>query len=308
MNQKGALRGRMVRGGAVLAAAVSVVVPGRAIAENARETCFIAYERAQRFRQDHKLLASREQLRLCMETSCPAFVRNDCGKWLGEVEESTPAVLLVTQNDQKGRTDNHVAVYVDGERVADAIDGREIPVDPGPHDVRYEIDGRVVETHVVVPEGQKQFPLLVDFRDLEPPPPPAHALELAPWPEPAAANDAQSRSPPWYARLPLATYALSGVAVVGIAGFAGFGVAGNSAESCAPSCTHAQVGQIRTSYTIADVSLGVAVAAGAGALYFALTAKPEAKTDGAPKAPAAAWWLGVRPAAGGGTVATGVRF
>jgi hypothetical protein len=309
MNANGALRQCVLRGGVLLVAAVALGMPGRAIAANPREGCFNAYERAQRLRQDHKLRASREQLRLCADTACPAFVKGDCSRWLGEVDAGLPAVLLTTPSDQKGRTENRVAVFVDGELVAEQIDGRAIPVDPGPHDVRYELDGRFIETHVVVPEGQKEFPLVVDFRQLEPPPAPARASELASWPEEGNANRAQPpQSPAWYARLPLSTYALGGVAVAGLGAFAGFGVAGNSAESCAPSCTRSQVAQVRTDFTIADVSLGVSIAAAAGALYFALSATPPAGNDGAAKVSPAAWWLGVRPAVGGATVATGVSF
>jgi hypothetical protein len=279
-------------------------LPARAVAANAREGCFNAYERAQRLRRDHKLLASREQLRVCAERSCPAFVKNDCSQWLGEVEATLPTVLLTTPSDQKGRADPRVAVSIDGERVAEQIDGREIPVDPGPHDVRYERDGRSVSTHVDVPDGQKQFPLVVDFRELDPPPAalPPELLE----PDLVDTNRAQPQSP-WYARLPPATYVLGGVAILGVGAFAGFGLAGHSAQSCAPSCTRWQVDRVRLDYVLADVSLGTAIAAGAVALTFALTAKPAASPDGAPKAPAA-WWLGVRPAVGGAAVTTGMSF
>jgi hypothetical protein len=309
MLQNGVLAPCMVRGGVLLLAAVSLAIPRRAVAANAREGCFNAYERAQRLRQDHKLLASREQLRVCADKACPTFVKNDCNKWLTEVEASLPSVVLTTPSDQKGRAENRVAAYIDGERVAEQIDGREIPVDSGPHDVRYELDGRFVNTHVEVPEGQKQFPLVVDFRELDPSAPLGRAselpAELALSPEETDTNRAQ---PPRYARPPLSTYVLGGVAIAGLGMFGGFALAGNSAESCAPSCTRSQVGGVRSDFVIADVSLGVAIAAGAGALYFALTAKPPASPDRAAKASAAAWWLGVRPAAGGAALATGVSF
>jgi hypothetical protein len=233
-------------------------------------------------------------------------VKNDCSHWLAEVEASLPAVLLTTPSDQNGRTENRVVVYIDGERVAEQIDGREIPVDPGPHDVRYELDGRFVNTHVEVPEGQKQYPLVVDFRELEPAPLPH---ELALLPEETGTNRAQPPpSSPWYARVPPSTYVLGGLAIAGLGTFAGFALSGSSAESCAPSCTRSQVDRVRSDFAVADVSLGVAIAAGAGALYFALTARPPVSPDVPAKASAAAWWLGVRPAVGGVALATGVTF
>jgi hypothetical protein len=309
MNEKSVLGRRRVRCALLLATAASIASPAPAVAANTRETCFNAYERAQRLRLDHRLLASREQLRLCLDTACPTFVKNDCGKWLGEVEASIPAVLLVKQGDQKGRTENRLAVFVDGERVAEPVDGRAIPVDPGPHDVRYELDGRFVDTHVSVPEGQKQFPLTIDLRELAPPPAPVTAPELAPWPEAADTSHTKPpSSPPWFARWPWPTYASGALAVTGLAIFAGFGIAGKSATACAPSCTHSQVDKIRTDYTVADVSLGAAIAAGAAALYFVLTAKPEARNGGATQARTAEWWIDVRPTRGGGAVAAGGSF
>jgi hypothetical protein len=305
---------RTLRRTALVVAAVSVAFPGRAIGANPRASCFDAYERAQRLRQEHKLRASLDELQLCVDASCPAFVKRDCGQWLGEVEASLPSAVVLTKGSdayayQKSRTDTRVAVYVDGERVAERIDGHEIPIDPGPHDVRYELDGRSVEKQIVVPEGQKQFPLVVDFRELDPPPAPMHAPALAARSTEAHESRAQSPgSPPRYTPIPLSTYALGGISIAGFAAFAGFGITGKSAESCAPSCTHAQVGDVRTDYIIADVSLGVGIAAAAGALYVALTAKPVAGTVGAPKAPAAAWWLGAQPTVGGAAIGTGVRF
>jgi hypothetical protein len=293
-----------VRGGLVIA--VLLALPSRAAAET-REQCFDAYERAQRLRRSGKLIASREQLLVCADTSCPSFVKTDCSAWLGEVEASSAAVTVLVQRDEKSKSEGAVTVFVDGERVAEPIEDHPVPVDPGPHDVRCELGGRSVERHVVVPEGNKAFPLLADFRT-----PASQSAPLPRAPSPPAPANGGTPPPPrpgWPARIPPLTVALGGVTVAGLALFAGFGLAGNSAESCAPSCTPSQVSSVRTDFVVADVSLAVALASGGAALYFALTAKPDASPDRV-SPPRAAWWLGVRPgpAGSGATVSAGARF
>jgi hypothetical protein len=292
------------------ATALLFAVPLRAVAADGRKACFDAYVQAQRLRRDDKLRASREQLRTCASASCPAFVKNDCRAWLGEVEASLPSVVFEAQSDPQAEGSAPPTVFIDGERAAEAIGGPPISLDPGPHDIRYERDGRTVETHVLVPRGEKRFPIVLDLRALAPAPAPPSTPPPAVPVEPAA--DSVHASPPphlsWLVRLPLATYALGGAALGGFAVFGGFAIAGKSATSCAPLCSHNQVGVVRTDYTIADVALGVAIAASAGAVTFALTAKPDPAARGAAQAPAVAWWLGVRPAAGGASVATGATF
>jgi hypothetical protein len=296
----------VVRGGLAAAAAALLLSPARAAADE-RERCFNAYEHAQRLRQGGKLCASREKLQVCAEASCPSFVRKDCSAWLGEVEASISGVV-VTATGPKGKTESQLVVFIDGERLAEPIDGHTFPVDPGKHDVRYELDGRSVEGHVLVPEGDKAFPLFVDYRALAPPPGPSPVPPPAQTDAPPEAPPAPSR-PSWLLRLPVGTYVSGGLAVAAVGLFAGFGLAGNAAESCAPSCTHSQISTIRTDYFIADLSLAAALAAGGAAVTFALTAPRSGATpDGAKQARAAAWWLGVRPGVGGGLVAAGSRF
>lgn len=275
-----------------------LLLPGRAAADDARDACFTAYEQGQRLQKDGKLRAAHEEFVACSDAACPGFVRKDCSGWLDEVESSMPAVVLTLPRDAKGSTDLAVTVSIDGEPIAERIDGLAIPVDPGPHDVRYELGGRSLEQHVIVPEGNKTFPLVVDLGALAPQPPP---------PPPPAADTTPSPYKPWLERLPTSTYVLGGVAVVGLASFVGFGLAGRSIESCAPSCTATQVSSLRGDYLVADVSLLMALAATGGAVYFAIRSSPDA-----PNAPAHArsspWWLGARVDGRGAVVGAGTHF
>jgi hypothetical protein len=272
--------------------------PVRAAADEARDACFTAYEQGQRLRNDGKLRAARDQLAVCTDAACPAFVRKDCSGWLEEVETRIPAVVLMPPSDAKGKADMAVTLFVDGERIAEGIDGRAIPVDPGPHEVRYELDGRSVEEHVIVPEGNKAFPLVPDLGP------------VAPQPPPPVADTTPPPNKPWLERLPTSTYVLGGVALVGFASFAGFGLAGNSIESCAPTCTQAQVSSLRADYVIADVSLLAALAATGGAVYFAIRSGADASAPSTAPAHAqtAAWWLGARLEGRGAVVGAGTSF
>jgi hypothetical protein len=290
------------------ATALPLAIAAPAAATDGREACFDAYVQAQRLRQDDKLRASREQLLACAKASCPGFVKNDCQMWLGEVDASLPSVVFVAPSDQKDEADSNVAVFVDGERAAETIGGPAIPLDPGPHDIRYEREGRTVQTHVLVPRGEKQFPIVLDLRALAPPSAPEPTIAPVPAESADRVRASSPQAPSSSSRLPFATYTLGGVAIAGFAVFSGFAIAGKSATSCAPSCSHEQVGVVRSDYTIADVALGVAIAASAGAITFALMAKPDASTRGAAPARPVAWWVGVRPAAAGASVATGATF
>jgi hypothetical protein len=156
-----------------------------------------------------------------------------------------------------------------------------------------------------VPEGDKAFPLFVDYRALAPPAAPTPAPAPA---SPSAAPPPPDARPPWYSLVTVPTWAFGGVALAGLGLFTGFGLAGSSAEACAPSCTASQAASIRTDFVVADVSLVAGVAAAGAAVYFALTTKSEEPPARSAPAPATAWWLGVRPAAGGAAVAAGGAF
>jgi hypothetical protein len=280
-----------------LLSALAVALPARvAVAANTRNACFSAYEQAQRLRQDGKLRASRDELTVCADAACPRFVKNDCSTWLGEVEAKMSAIAVVGAHSSA--PENRVAVYVDGARLPNPLAGEPTPVDPGPHDIRYELDGKFVETQVVVPEGDKRFPLVLDVGTLFPTAAPQEA-------HPAAHVPADAPAPAWSAPVP--TYVLGAVSAVGLVSFAAFAIAGKSAEACAPSCTRSEVSSLRTEYLVADVSLATAVAAGAGAVYFALTARPQGASGNA-SAPSPAFWFGMGPETGGAAIAAGGRF
>jgi hypothetical protein len=173
-----------------------------------------------------------------------------------EVARDIPTVV-VTAKDTEGHDTDKVRVIVDGEVMAEALDGRAMPVDPGTHAFRFESGGRVLEQKVLLGAGEQNRHLVADFTTPRAPIGPARPC---PKPEPERSTS-----------MPVATYVLGGLAVVGLAGFAGFGLSGKGQESCVPACTRSEVSAFRRSYLIADLSLGVALVSAGAALWLALS-------------------------------------
>lgn len=261
----------------VLAASIAATAQTPAPAADQKEACLSSYESAQRLKKQGKLRATRAELAICVDAACPEFVRTECSKWANDVERDIPTIT-VTAKGSAGEVIDDVRVVIDGERVADRLDGRAIPIDPGPHQIRYEHGAAAIDARILATEGQKNQPLVADFTTpAKPEAPNAHGL-------------------------PVATYVLGGVAAVGLASFAAFGLAGHGVQSCSPTCTQDQISSLRRDYAIADVSLLLALAAGGGALYFALS-----KPAPAP-APTSGWWLTVTPQVGGAALGALTRF
>ncbi|WP_437581526.1 hypothetical protein [Sorangium sp. So ce887] len=189
-----------------LAVAAALALTGaRARAEPHKRACAAAYERAQGLRRDGKLLAAREALIACSQPTCPAAAVADCGPWLAEVEKSLPTVVIAAR-DAHGRERLDVRVLVDGRLLAAALDGKALPVDPGPHTFRYQPAwGPAVEERVLIREGEKNRALTVALgassagAPASPPPPAASPPAASPPAVPPPASPAASppaASPP----------------------------------------------------------------------------------------------------------------
>jgi len=248
------------RRGLALLALLTIACPSASRADPpGKDQCFDAYEQAQRLRKDYKLRAAHEQLLTCAAESCPAFVRQDCSKWIGEVEASTPTIVVLAKHADGSAIDGAKAT-LDGAPLADSLDGRSVPVDPGPHDLRCEANGVAVQKHIVVAEGQKNqaFYLAMDGA------PATGSTPTSPDATPAPAGGRHG--------LPTATWVFGGIAAAGAVSFAVFGILGRNVQSCAPNCTQSQVNDLRRDYLIADVSWITGLVAAGAALFFALTA------------------------------------
>jgi hypothetical protein len=207
-----------------------------------RAACVSSYERGQEARRAGSLREAAREFATCGDDSCPAITKTDCVTWLGEVAAATPSVSLVVL-DAEGRDLTEGRVQIDGEVVAESLDGKALPVDPGKRAIQVTTSaGAVVSETVLIREGEK-------LRRVE--------LRLG---GPRGAPAPSSGGPS------IATWvvgAAGGAALIGFGVVGGLGLAERSdAEStCAPRCTDATVASIEDKFLIADVLLGVGLAA-----------------------------------------------
>lgn len=232
-----------------------------ASAESAAETkkaCVLASTEGQVARDDGKLVEARTKLLSCAKDECPAVVRKSCAKWLTDVEDRMPSAIIRVL-DAKGVDVTDASVSIDGESVA--LDGRSINLEPGQHTAQLvESDGTKSEHKFLLAEREKAR--IIDVRLAE------RARAAA-----VSTNEASSGgfSPPTGA------WILGGVGVVALGSFTYFGLSAKGKlddlkGSCSPSCTDSETSSGRTAATVADISLGVGVAALAGAVVWTLLA------------------------------------
>ncbi|WP_437760705.1 hypothetical protein [Sorangium sp. So ce1389] len=165
-------------------------------AQPSKRACAAAYERAQGLRRDGKLIAAREALIACSQPTCPAAAVADCGPWLAEVEKSLPSVVIAAR-EAGGRERLDVRVLVDGRLLAATLDGKALPVDPGPHTFRYEpAGGPAVEERVLIREGEKNRAITVILGAPPAGGPPSPRPLAAPAAPPSAAPAAPPSSAP----------------------------------------------------------------------------------------------------------------
>lgn len=223
-----------------LALMLVLSTPTLARAESA-DACFNAAVDGQKQRDAGKLLAARARFIECTK-GCPDEVQKDCAKWLTDLEATLPTVVFGAR-DGKGHDLLDVRVSVDGTFVSDTSQGKPVPLDPGAHRVRFERDGETpIERTVVVRAGEKNRTVVVEFA------PKQTIVETS--------------------RVPTATFILAGVGVVGLGVFGIFGARGLSDYSrfgCEEGCTSSEKRSVDKQFLIADVSLGVSVAAFAAA-------------------------------------------
>lgn len=290
------------RGRRALAAAIviaGVAFGGAARADEVR-ACVAASEQAQQLRDDGKLQKAREQMLVCARESCPAPVRKDCAAWLTALDASVPTIVLSAQDE--GKHDLfEVEVRLDGVPLKNPLDGKAIPVDPGPHTLRFEARGRPpVEERVLVREGEKRRAVTVQLSAGSP----------AGSPESGSGSPAPVAPAASPSRVPTTSIVLGGVGVAALGSFAAFGILGKNQlaklhETCGVThtCAEADVDAARTKLIVADVSLGVSVVALGLATMVFFTHGPKAK-----EAAAVARTIVVAPIPRGGSVGVDLRF
>lgn len=241
----------------LLTIVVSAAWASRAAADNGRgDQCATASEEGQQLRDEGKLVSSRERFLHCASEDCPAVIRQDCIRWISEVETRTPTIVLVIR-DEAGRN-IEPRVSVDGAPFA-TLQGRASPIDPGAHVLRFELaDAVPIEERVVVVEHEKGRVVAITLPSKQKTPPPA--------PPPTPAQPRQEHR--GFSPLSLS---LAGVTILGAIGFGYFWATGidratDLRDTCAPYCSQDDISDVRTKIVLADISLGVAITAAVGAV------------------------------------------
>ena len=137
---------------------LGLLLPASLVATTAfaddKAACLDAATKGQRFKDTHKLVEARDQLRICAAAACPAVVQTDCANWLAEVEKALPTVV-VTAKSGAGADLVDVKVTVDGQPLVSKLDGQAIPMNAGPHTFHFEGADGTLDQQVVVTEGEK---------------------------------------------------------------------------------------------------------------------------------------------------------
>jgi len=189
-------------------------------AEPTKDECIAANETAQDLRQAGKLLEARTKLVLCVATSCPGPLREDCAQRLTEMDSVMPSIVFEVK-DSAGNDVSAVTATIDGRPYAERLDGRPISVDPGEHRFVFTADGgATAEKTLVVREGEK------DRRERI-----VLGIAAAPVVTEGTAASVAERSGFALDRIPTVAYVAAGVGVVGLAIGIGTGIAATSKHS-----------------------------------------------------------------------------
>ncbi|WP_394826969.1 hypothetical protein [Pendulispora albinea] len=244
--------------------------PSKSEAQIIKDKCIADADEGQSLRDGGKLLDARTRFVGCASSTCPGVVTKECSAWLADVEERLPTVVI-TARDGHDIDLVDVRVSVDGQPFLDKLTGTQVPIDPGPHDMRFEYSRGgegpfVVDEKVVISERQKGRVLQVPFPNVNPR---TEAMLPSPVPEPAP--------PPKTTRsAPVAAYVVGGAGLLALGSFAFFGIKGRSdyndlKDTCEPNCNKSDADAVKTKFLVADISLGVGVAALGVATYLFLT-------------------------------------
>jgi hypothetical protein len=117
--------------------------------------CLAGVDASLRSETEHRLRAERAQLLLCASPACPRDIRKECTRRVDEVSGNIPTIVFEA-TDAAGHDLTTVTVTMDGEVIAERLDGTALPVDPGPHLFRFETPGQApVQRQLILREGQR---------------------------------------------------------------------------------------------------------------------------------------------------------
>jgi hypothetical protein len=250
--------------------------------------CKASYEKAQEEKTAGHLNAALAHLRSCIDTSCPKFFRDDCERWTEQIESVLPTVVFVVRRDGRDVTD--VEVSSDGKLLVSSLDGKVVPVDPGPHEFSFTLSGfPSITRQLLIREGERNRIIDVEFKS-----------PLVATPLPKRASNLQAKPSERRTSILYLPYGLAGLGALGVAGFAVLDIQGNSRKgdlehSCSPYCQSSQVDEVKTKYLLADTCLAVGLVSLGVATYLFLTSHGEGASQQVPQTS-----IGFAPRSSGG--------
>jgi hypothetical protein len=129
--------------------------PDASAADPTLSDCINANESSLAARTDHKLRQARAQSLMCAADSCPAEMRDKCKQRLEELNRAIPTIVFAVQ-DASGADLGGVKVTMDGQLIADRLEGTAISLDPGEHKFTFEVAGQApIERTIILREGEK---------------------------------------------------------------------------------------------------------------------------------------------------------
>ncbi len=265
-----------------------------------RAACTIAYKSALDLESKAQLRQAKETFATCMKAACGA-VRPRCASRYAQLDTDIPSVIPIF-TDESGAARSDVQVTMDGVPLTSELDGRPVAVDPGLHAFAFATDGGVLATKkVLIVQGERNRPISVEIGSPDKRGAKRSAAEAAPLapaersgeestertepsperkappkePAPVASADEPAAPPSSGGGAGAAPYLFGVVGVASLGAYGAFTYWGKKdnqlLSECSPNCSPASLEHIRKLYLVADISLGVGVAALGAATWFALS-------------------------------------
>jgi hypothetical protein len=267
--------------------AASQCLPGAAQAEQptpisagasvaaSRAECAQSFEQAQRLRNAFRYLDADAEALKCANPACGPLLSEECGKIYSELQAVMPSIVFVAR-DENGNDLTNASVEVDGKAPPLAVDGTPVPFDPGSHEFRFTAEGfEPLVQSAMISTGERLRPLIGVLKQAGN----SSAPQLGTDPQ-TRIDDRPTRG------VPLATYVLGGIGLVGFAGFVGFRVAGarefdTLSRDCKPACSQDSVDAVKQKYLLSNIALAVGGAASVAAVsvYLFSPKNPQSTTS-----------------------------
>jgi hypothetical protein len=144
-------------------AVTALAAPPVRAADPTTADCLSSSENSLALRNQHKLREARAALLICAAPSCPADIRAECTRRVGEVNVAIPTIVFEAK-DAAGNDLSAVRVSMDGQLLIERLEGTALSIDPGLHGFMFETPGQSpVVKQLVIREGEKDRRELVAF-------------------------------------------------------------------------------------------------------------------------------------------------